>query len=147
MPPAPRPIADRFWPKVEKTDACWLWKGAKTPFGHGRFNVDRRARPAHRVAYELVVGPIPAGLEIDHLCRTPSCVNPAHLEPVTSAENTRRGMNRSAVTKRTGVCQRGHVLFEVGVRVYRNGSRGCRECIRQGFRAWTKRKREEACRG
>ena len=89
--------ADRFWAKVDREgpDGCWLWLGQRNAWGYGHF---RRtlvpgtyvAVKAHRLAYELVVGPIPAGLTLDHLCGRPSCVRPDHLEPVTSAENLRR---------------------------------------------------------
>jgi len=84
---------------VPASGECWKWSGARMPCGYGRFQVDTvkaggRKRPsgvlAHRYAYELFVGPIPAGLTIDHLCRNTSCVNPEHLEPVTLSENTRR---------------------------------------------------------
>ena len=81
---------ERFWAKVDKTDSCWLWTAATT-HGYGCFD----AKPfgtalAHRIAYLLLVGPIPEGLHLDHLCRVTKCVNPAHLEPVTGAENSRR---------------------------------------------------------
>ncbi len=85
--------AKRFWAKVEKTDGCWLWRGTKRGDGRGRFKRnDRTLVYAYRFAYELVVGPIPGGLALDHLCDDPRCVNPAHLEPKTGAENTRRSL-------------------------------------------------------
>lgn len=84
-------LADRFWAKVEKSDSCWLWTGALFPSnGYGALHLDGAAVPAHRVSYELNVGPIPDGLTIDHLCRVRACVRPDHLEPVTQAENLRR---------------------------------------------------------
>lgn len=87
----PRPtLEERFWAKVEKTDGCWLWQGYKTVMGYGRINVDGHAVGAHRVAYEMLVGPIPVALTLDHLCRNPGCVRPDHLEPVTLAENSLR---------------------------------------------------------
>lgn len=85
-----RPLADRFWEKVDKTGDCWLWTGALVN-GYGVIHSGTKHTFAHRVAYEMLSHPIPAGLVIDHLCRTPRCVNPAHLEPVTHTENVRRG--------------------------------------------------------
>lgn len=85
-------IEIRFWNKVNKTDACWNWTGAKFYRGYGCFRLNGQSVLAHRVAYELVHGPTPMGLVIDHLCRNTLCVNPDHLEPVTNAENVRRGM-------------------------------------------------------
>lgn len=82
----------RFWAKVDKTDSCWLWTASVNQLGYGRFRVDNTTRvTAHRYAYETLVGPIPDGQELDHLCRVRSCVNPAHLEPVSHRENVLRG--------------------------------------------------------
>jgi hypothetical protein len=87
---------ERFWAKVEKTDACWLWTGSRNGRGYGLLNVATGASPvrAHRFSYELLVGTIPAGLQLDHLCGVKACVNPAHLEPVTNEENSRRARER-----------------------------------------------------
>ncbi len=76
----------RFWEKVEKTAGCWYWRGRLDNQGYGRVKIRQRQSAAHRVAWQLERGDVPDGLVLDHLCR-----NPAHLEPVTSAENTRRG--------------------------------------------------------
>lgn len=85
------PTAERFWRFVRKTDSCWLWTGC-TSRAYGMFQISRSIPRvySHRFAYELLVGPIPEGLELDHLCNNPLCVNPAHLQPVTHAENCRR---------------------------------------------------------
>lgn len=132
----PRGVPERFWPKVAKTDGCWLWTGAMVAGGYGRFNLDGRSAPAHRVAYMLLVGQIPDGFHLDHLCRNHSCVNPAHLEPVTPRENTMRGVHPKVLSHHAGLCSRGHSFAEVGVRVYRDGRKACRLCIREGFRKW-----------
>ena len=83
-------VARRFWPYVNCEGECWLWTGGKSLEGYGHFSVNNRTVGAHRFAYEQFHGPIPAGLQLDHLCRNPSCVKPDHLEPVTPAENQRR---------------------------------------------------------
>jgi hypothetical protein len=92
--PARRPLDERFWEKVDVGHplGCWTWTAAMKPEGYGKFYVDGALRQAHRVAYELLVGPIPGGLFLDHLCRNPRCVNVDHLEPVTPGENVRRGI-------------------------------------------------------
>lgn len=96
------PVAERFWDKVDRRgdDECWPWLAAKSARGYGRFKVGRQLLRAHRYAYEFLVGPIPDGLTIDHLCNQPSCVNPAHMEPVTHIENRRRATERRHATRR-----------------------------------------------
>ena len=85
-------IFDRFANKVNVTDTCWLWTGSKrNVIGHGKFAVGVKAVLAHRWSYEIFKGTIPEGLELDHICKVPSCVNPNHLEPVTHQENLLRG--------------------------------------------------------
>lgn len=85
---------DVFWANVDRSDptACWLWRGRAGCYGVFFFYENRVGRSvgAHRIAYELANGPIPPGLDIDHLCMVRGCVNPAHLEPVTRSENVRR---------------------------------------------------------
>lgn len=116
--------ADGFWSRVEKTGSCWLWKSTVGRNGYGYFRTTKRNRLAHRVAYELVVGPIPDGLHLDHLCRVRHCVNPSHLEPVTPGENIRRGepANRTH-------CPREHEYTPENTRV-RGGKRHCLACHR-----------------
>lgn len=117
-------IAERFFTKIEYGE-CWEWVASRSPEGYGRFN-DGSPSPAyaHRWAYEFLVGPIPKGLELDHLCRVRHCVRPEHLEPVTHRENDVRGMAPTMVTRRSGVCKRGHVYTPAP-----NGSgRTCKVC-------------------
>lgn len=126
MDPRRGPVAARFWPKVKKTESCWIWTAYLNAQGYGQLAVSRgNLQLAHRVAYELIVGAIPDGLVLDHLCRVRNCVNPGHLEPVTQAENMRRGM----IATKTH-CKWGHLLS--GENLYRapNGNRRCRQCAR-----------------
>lgn len=104
-----RDPVERFWSFVDKSGDCWIWLGARNK-NYGRFNIDQ-ATPvwAHRFSYELLIGPIPSGLHLDHLCRNPPCVNPSHLEPVTVAQNLERsGMAPATVNSRKTHCPNGH---------------------------------------
>lgn len=124
----------RFWKKVEPIPiaGCWIWTGA-TSGGYGHVRLLRELKLAHRLSYELIKGPIPEGLELDHLCRVPCCVNPEHLEPVTSVENTKRG-KLAEVTRaryaRITHCPRGHAYAGENLGVA-NGARYCRQCRRE----------------
>src|SRR5438552_3186211 len=82
---------------VPLSSGCWEWNGPRSNNGYGRMPYQGRARPAHQLVYRLWRGPIPEGLELDHLCRNTWCVNPEHLEPVTHRENTRRGRAAAAI--------------------------------------------------
>lgn len=112
---------------------CWEWTGY-TVQGYGVIYIGNSGRSmTHRLAYEILVGPIPDGLQIDHLCRNRSCHNPDHLEPVTQRENVRRGDLPSAIVARTGICRRGHSMADAYVNT--RGQRQCRTCILAGQRA------------
>lgn len=78
---------------MQKADAleCWLWIGPLDRYGYGKYRRSNRHTGAHRIAYQLLVGEIPEGLVIDHLCRNRACVNPWHMDPVTNRENILRG--------------------------------------------------------
>ena len=122
---------ERFWQKVDRRglDECWPWRGALTNGGYGHFSVTNKSVMAHRWAYEYEVGPVPDGLQLDHLCRTRVCVNLRHLEPVTGKVNILRGDSPSAKNARKTHCKRGHEFTSDNTYVWRGGERKCRECI------------------
>lgn len=124
-------LEERFWPKVQVKgpDECWEWTAATAGDGYGTFRSHNRMEGAHRVAYELIVGSIPQGLEIDHLCRNPICVNPQHLEPVTHKVNLLRGVGVMAQNSRKTHCVRGHPYDTINTRIGTKG-RSCRACHR-----------------
>jgi hypothetical protein len=130
----------RFWRKVDTSGDCWIWTATLIPRGYGRFWLDGQ-KLAHRVAYEWLVGPIPEGLEIDHLCRNRRCVNPDHLQPVTGRENQRRArVHRAPRSLRSPTtCVNGHEYTPENTKIEpETGWRKCRTCRR----ALEKRKRE-----
>jgi hypothetical protein len=120
-----RPVAERFAEKfeVDPVSGCWLWTAKLSPDGYGQIRERGKHKQAHRVAYELHRGEIPAGLQIDHLCRVRHCVNPDHLEPVTQLENARRGHYRMRTH-----CPQGHAYDETNTYIRPNGRRTCRAC-------------------
>ena len=134
----------RLASKVEVArSGCLLWRGSLGK-GYGIYNYNRRSFSAHRVTYQLVHGPLDPKIELDHLCRTPACVNHRHLEPVTHRENMLRGHTVGAVNARKRTCKRGHEFD--GTRTTRNGNtfRTCSECHRQWNRErWRKKKEAE----
>ena len=114
----------------EKGDSCWPWVGRLDRHGYGQFTLGRKTMLAHRVVYQAIIGPIPVGMTLDHLCRVRRCVNPSHLEPVTKQENTLRGDGPTAQNARKTHCPAGHP-YE-GPNLYINqGRRHCRLCIRR----------------
>lgn len=127
--PAPDLVAD-FWCRVAPTGFCWEWTATRSTEGYGVFTEGRKQFRAHRRSYELLMGPIPDGLHLDHLCRNRGCVNPDHLEPVTSKVNALRGFSPMAVTARRTHCANGHEYTPENTRVCPDGGRDCRECDR-----------------
>ena len=100
---------ESFWRRVRKTDDCWIWTGNRGgSSGYGIFSYNKKRVVAHRFSYESLVGPIPVGLSIDHLCKNPPCVRPEHLEPVTQKENVLRGIGPTAENSRKVSCPLGH---------------------------------------
>jgi hypothetical protein len=109
---------------------CWQWKAAFNTYGYGVMWVDakRRARQAHIILWEMFNGPVPPGLNLDHLCRNKGCVRPSHLEAVTSGENTLRGHSPSAYNAVKTHCIHGHEFTETNTYRFNGTHRGCREC-------------------
>lgn len=133
-------LPDRFWSKCipEPNSGCWLWIGAGTGAGYGGVFFHGKNHRAHRVFYSVLVGEIPDGLELDHICRERSCVNPTHLEAVTRSENTKRGIGPAMAAKRQMSithCPNGHeytpqnTSMRAPSEFHPNGFRECRECI------------------
>lgn len=122
-------VEDRFWSSVDKSGECWLYVGSTVdPDGYARFYAHGRRHMAHRFAYELVVAPIPEGLQVDHLCKVRNCVNPAHLEPVTPKENNLRSESPAAKNAAKTRCVNGHVFTPENTYVHRGQARTCRTC-------------------
>ncbi len=129
-------VEERFWSKVDPSGDCWVWTSTQYVDGYGKFwsRTPPHGVRAHRYAYEALVGPIPEGLSLDHLCRNRACVNPDHLEPVTNRENLRRSpIAPATVNANRTHCQRGHPLSGDNVRIRKQGWRLCLECERQRY--------------
>ena len=138
---------NRFWSKVDKNGPlfkdtpCWLWTAAKGKAGYGLFSYGGRKSPhlvlTHRITYQLLVGPIPVGLELDHLCRNTICCSPQHLEAVTHRENMIRGNVHSNGREQAAKthCPQGHP-YDLFNTIYKKGSRYCRECHRLYMKRW-----------
>lgn len=122
-------LEERFWAKVDTSGDCWLWTGSLNNQGYSRFaRTHTDEISGHRFAYELLVGAIPEGLVIDHLCRVRHCVNPEHLEPVTDRENILRGESFTARFARSTHCVNGHEFNSENTYRRPTGGRACRRC-------------------
>lgn len=120
--PATSPLS-RMAGKFTVGDGCWIWTGAKTGHGYGKILTFRSIRVAHRVLYEALVGPVPDGMELDHLCRTPACVRPDHLEPVTHSVNISRAVSKTH-------CPQGHPYDSANTYLYERAGGVMRLCKR-----------------
>lgn len=129
-------LPERVLSKIAVGESCWEWLGWKNDLGYGYIYWEGRDRPAHRIICQIVMGEtFGRGIDVDHLCKNPGCVNPSHLEPVTHRTNIRRGR---AATKTA--CKYGHDWTDpANVYIRKNGYRWCAECARQ----YCKRKRDE----
>ena len=135
---AERERFDEKW-TPEPNTGCHLWTGARNSKGYGQTSLNGRLVYAHRFAYERAHGPVPKGLELDHLCRQPLCVNPRHLEAVTHSENMLR-------IPLGDCCRRGHPFDEANT--YRHGRvRECRACKREKQNEWNAARRKERSNG
>ena len=119
-------IDDLYMP--EPNTGCWLWLGPLGD-GYGRWWDGKKHWPAHRFLWERINGPVPDGMEMDHLCRLRSCVNPDHVEAVTSRQNTLRGFGFCAVNARKTHCVKGHDLTDAPVYVRKRDGRKWRSCM------------------
>lgn len=137
-------LDERFWIKVQgagDVESCWIWGGYVDPqTGYGRYTVNAAITGAveqtqvfyaHRYAWEFMHGPVPKGLDLDHLCRNRACCNPWHLEPVTPLVNTSRGIGHGKETR----CPQGHPYDEANT-YRRGGRRYCRACNRARVATW-----------
>ena len=127
-------LSPKFWERaMVAPDGCWLWTGSITKSGYGMVpwkTAYPDSKRAHRAAYQALIGPVPDGLVLDHLCRVRHCVNPSHLEAVTIRENTLRGEGRAAVNAQLVECYKGHPLTGENLYVNPSGSRMCKICSR-----------------
>lgn len=137
-------VLDRLRSGLQPSNGCWEWSRTRTSGGYGQISVKHAMVQTHQVAYHLFIGPVPAGLQLDHLCRNRACANPWHLDPVTSAVNSRRGLgalNLPDYGSRTH-CVNGHAFDQVNTYIHPvTGYRTCRNC-----RADRERSRQQAIR-
>jgi HNH endonuclease len=145
---------ERFWMKVDKNGPipdyaphlgpCWIWTASLEGGGYGAIGDGKKKKRAHRYSYEQLVGDIPDGLELDHLCRVRNCVRPDHLEPVTRRENVMRGISPIAENPSKTQCPEGHPYGGKNLIELSTGGRRCRTCRNEKERAGYFRRKERA---
>src|SRR5262245_20695777 len=138
--------AEKFNSKYEINPAsgCWEWLDVPHHSGYGHFFYNGKIHLAHRMAFEYFKGAIAEGLQLDHLCRNRSCVNPNHLEPVTCRENLLRGTCPTAQNARKTHCPKGHELVGHNLMIWR-GKRKCRTCSNERALAQYYKNRDAYC--
>ena len=148
----PKLIEFRLLSKIKKTETCWLWEGQKNVNGYGKIGIGSRTDKtnrmvyAHRLSYEIYVGPIPEYLTINHICKVRNCVNPSHLEAITLIENLKKadlGKNTGLKQRSKTHCPSSHEYDKRNVRIARDGSRKCKPCQTKRSREWYQKKRME----
>lgn len=110
---------------------CWIWQGYISKSGYGQISIKKKSYKAHRLSYQEFKGSIPAGLEIDHLCRVRNCINPGHLEAVTKKENILRGTSFAATNAKKATCPLGHTYDHKTV-----SGRVCSTCVKKKSATW-----------
>jgi len=133
-------VARRLYAGSIRINGCRVWLGRKDKDGYGRIKAYGRDRQAHIVAYELACGPVPAGLQLDHLCRNRACIDPEHLEAVTCRVNLMRGETQAAYKAAQTHCVNGHEFTPENTYSYVNKKRMCRRCAIER----TQRRRRES---
>lgn len=128
-------LDERLELRVIKTDKCWIWMGSLNGQGYADIKISGKSHKVHRLMYERHREKIPEGLVIDHLCRNRGCLNPEHMEPVTSEENTRRGLTKDS-------CGRGHKMSGGNIKMSK-GKRECRECNKINSKNWRRKQKKD----
>lgn len=143
VPQASWPLSQRYWDRVNKTETCWLWTGAKSMQGRGTFTQSGRKRVAARYMYEAVFGPVQGKRLVHTVCGTKHCVNPRHLECITYTEFIGRHRSPFGINARKTACQHGHPFDEVNTVSVAKG-RVCRECRRLYNRKYRPLRKDKA---
>lgn len=149
-----RPLKERIESRifVRLDTGCWEWLGRIMPNGYGMLGIGQRSKGekktvySHRLSYEVFIGPIPDGMDLDHLCRNRCCCNPAHLEPVTRSENSRRGMGAvmlGLLNSTKTHCAHGHEYSPANTIYRKGGGRSCRICRKRDKQKYVERKRKQ----